>query len=126
MTISPWLIYLWGIADELKFSLGFAAFALCIFGGVLFFITLIGQGMSDIHGSPEMSDGTAARIRGYVRRMLKFGIPAFIVSCLIPSSKTIAIMVVLPAIVNSEPIQQDLPELYRIAVDALKEQLQPK
>ena len=35
-------------------------------------------------------------------------------------------MVVAPAIVNSEPIQKDLPELYKAAKDALMHTLTDK
>jgi hypothetical protein len=43
-----------------------------------------------------------------------------------PSSKTIAVMYAVPAIVNSTAVQKDLPELYKMGVDSLKEQLAPK
>ncbi len=40
---------------------------------------------------------------------------------LIPSSKTIAMMYVIPAVANSAPIQRDLPIFYDAAVEALKD-----
>lgn len=48
------------------------------------------------------------------------------ISALTPSSKAIAVMVIAPAIINSEPIQKDSPEIYQMAKDALKETLAPK
>ena len=35
-------------------------------------------------------------------------------------------MYVVPTIVNSKPVQQDLPELYQMGVEALKAQLAPQ
>lgn len=46
-------------------------------------------------------------------------------STLMPDKQTVALMVVAPAIINSEPIQKDLPEIYQMAKDALKQTLQP-
>lgn len=45
---------------------------------------------------------------------------------LLPSSKTIALMYVLPEIANSKVMQQDVPELYDMAIKALKDQLSSK
>lgn len=44
---------------------------------------------------------------------------------LIPSTKTLAAMIVVPAIANSQAVQKDFPELYDLAVNKLKEQLAP-
>jgi hypothetical protein len=56
--------------------------------------------------------------------------PLFAISlflhCIIPSSKTIAMMVVIQKIAESRVIQQYLPELYESAISALKESLKPK
>ena len=66
-----------------------------------------------------------------IDRLLKFFIaPLFaatlIVHMMLPSSKTVAMMVVVPAISQSKAIQQDLPDIYNMAIDALKAQLTPK
>ena len=42
------------------------------------------------------------------------------VNALVPSSKTVAMMVVIPAIAQSKVVQKDLPDIYDIAVTALK------
>jgi basic membrane lipoprotein Med (substrate-binding protein (PBP1-ABC) superfamily) len=110
MTISPWTIYLFGIADSIRSSLQFAVF--------------IGVVVSFIYSFFTACDG---EFKG--RTLSKIAIPTFLVgvcAALMPSSKTIAMMVVIPAIVNSEPIQKDLPDLYRLGVDALKEQIKPE
>lgn len=57
------------------------------------------------------------------KQFTTFAVFCWLLVALIPSSKTIAMMVAIPAIANSEPIQKDLPELYQLAKDALKEQI---
>ena len=46
-----------------------------------------------------------------------------ILSVFTPSSKTLAMMVVIPEIAHSKVVQQDLPDIYNAAVEALKSQL---
>jgi len=48
---------------------------------------------------------------------------ALLATALLPSSRTIAAMYVLPRIAESRVIQTDLPELYDMAIGALKDQL---
>jgi hypothetical protein len=43
----------------------------------------------------------------------------------IPSTKTVAAAVIAPAIVNSKIVQQDIPELYNIGIERLKEAIKP-
>lgn len=47
-------------------------------------------------------------------------------SALLPSTKTLAAMIVIPAIADSSVIQKDAPEIYKLAVDRLKSSLQPE
>lgn len=109
MTLSPWIIYLWGIADNISSLFEVSAIATVITAVVLF-LRAICEGES-------LKPGTVTAIVA-----LCFG--AFWV--VTPSSKTVAVMVVAPAIVNSEPIQKDLPELYKAAKDALLQTLSSK
>lgn len=51
---------------------------------------------------------------------------ALLVATFIPSTKTAAAMIVLPAVANNETIQQEAGELYGIAKDALRELARPK
>ena len=70
----------------------------------------------------DLVEGTPERKRRWSKHVLYAGFAAsflFFVASLMPSSRTIAVMVVAPAIINSEPIQKDLPELYKAAKDAL-------
>lgn len=118
MTISPWLIYLWGIADQIR-TTSIILMILLVFAS---FVFLLVWGFC-------MDEGDEEGATSWMKRVQKVGFMAIlsaILAAFLPSSKTIAVMVVLPAIVNSEPIQKDLPDLYRIAVDALKDQLVPE
>lgn len=118
MTLSPWTIYLWGISDQIRD----ATVPVSIFSGI---VTIIGI-MSSIACYAEDVDEPlkvcVARYRNAITAIFALSVFAY---AAVPSSKTIAMMVVLPAIVNSEPIQKDLPEVYKMAVDALKAQLTP-
>ena len=51
------------------------------------------------------------------------GMIAGLFHALMPSSKTVALMVVVPAIVNSQPVQKDLPEIYNAGIQMLKEKM---
>jgi len=113
MTLSPLLIYLWGVADNLKqltFAFSFLGVMVVIIGLFIMFLSMI-------HDDEEI-------IMKFKPFLVKFGICVLLSSlfhCLIPSSKTIAVMVVAPAIVNSSVVQKDIPELYKVGVEALKE-----
>jgi hypothetical protein len=52
--------------------------------------------------------------------------PLAIAAALVPSSKTAAAMVVLPAIANNQTIQREAGDLYGIAKDALRKLAAPK
>ena len=106
--MTPFTIYLWQLADSLKDLFGIATL---IFGGIAAFVLFI---------SFLDDDKNSAKI-GLVALLATLLSGAF--ATLIPSSKTIAMMVAIPAIANSEPIQKDLPELYQLAKEALKEQI---
>jgi uncharacterized membrane protein YccC len=103
METSPFTVYLWQQADSLiNLFIGMAV----AFGVLAFVISL--------------------RV---IKTFVALISAAFVfagLGMITPSSRTIAMMYAIPAIVNSEPIQQDLPELYDMAVKSLKDQLAPK
>lgn len=78
---------------------------------------------------PEVEYGSADNMKRFRKfaRMLGW-VAAFSItgSVITPDSKTFGMMIVVPAIANSAPIQKDLPEIYNLAVEALKEKLAPK
>ena len=118
MELSPLIIYLWGIADEAN-HVAFLFAAMTVLG---FSVLSFGIAM----GIEEFGEDSVKAILG-ARRICGIMMPVFVaISILMPSSKTIAIMVIAPAIINSEPIQKDLPELYDMALDAINSNLYPE
>jgi len=55
-----------------------------------------------------------------------FFVVGALAATLMPSTKTLCAMFVVPAIVNSQAVQKDFPELYALAVEKLKSQLTPE
>lgn len=58
-----------------------------------------------------------------IKRASRFFISSALLAALaslLPSTKTAAAMIVLPAIINNESVQREAGELYRIAKDALR------
>jgi len=117
MTISPWLVYFWGQADAIRE--GLLAFSLGVipmfvgFGFIAFMVLMI-------------SDRKTNLFKTLKTHLIVVAIVALLsgtASMLLPSSKTISLMVIVPAIVNSQPIQKDIPELYTLGVQALKEKM---
>lgn len=118
MNISPWLIYLWGIADNARAMFG-------IFTGVAAFVGVIGFIITTVE-SDDIEGPLLTRLQRIFGRLLIAAVVAACLATFIPSSKTIAVMVIAPALVNSKPVQEDIPELYSIAIDALKSSLKDK
>ncbi len=105
--MSPWLIYAWLQVDAVRAVFGTAS-VLGIFFGCM-------------AGVFAFTDGIA--VPGWARAAVVSGAIVGLVTLALPSSRTIALMYVLPRVADSEVIQRDVPELYRMAVDALKSQL---
>lgn len=108
MNISPWTIYLWQLADDLKNLLAVPSIAV----GILSAIAL---------GVAFLEDEKTV-IKLAVKAILFIAFPLGFMSALIPSSRTIAMMVVIPRLTESKAVQTDLPELYDIAIKTLKDQ----
>ena len=128
MEISPFTVYLWQQADSIiaASSSGyvFTAGFVCAISGIAF-----------IASRPEfyLNDSSINEIRllhSVLRRVFLISSSllalAATISTLMPTSKTIAMMYAVPAIVNSKVVQEDLPEIYQMGVNSLKEQLAPK
>jgi hypothetical protein len=114
MSINPFLIYLFGIVDDVRM--------MCIFIGIISAIAFLGLYISCMI---DLSENQAISLAVSKTRN-RSGIAAIItISCgvLIPDSKTLAAMVVVPAIMRSEPIQRDVPELYNLAIQSIKDSL---
>jgi len=120
MSITPFNVYLWQMADEVRSTCGgvvFASVLLAILGVVFLFL-------SNDKGVDKELKPVFSSISKW---SLLFSLPAILLlgtlSSVLPSSKTVALMYVLPEIANSEVVKRDVPEIYNLAVEALKEQL---
>ena len=113
MQISSIHIYLWQIADTAQFMVSFLVIAGIILSVVLIIIKIA------LSNEPEEQ----ARFTKYAPLTWKLTSFIFLVRLFIPSSEAIAVMVVVPKLVNSEVVQKDIPELYSIAIEALKSKL---
>lgn len=105
--MSPWVIYWWSQADSMREVLGVMSAMVLIIGGF---------------GS-VMYYAENNELPRWVKALLCAAVVAGFAAVLIPSSRTIALMYVLPRVADSDVIQRDMPELYRLAVDALKSEL---
>lgn len=123
MNISPLTIYLWQMAD------GFSHTADVFFfiSGILTVFLLMLYGWARIFECPDDEEAKNNNELRQMRKVAKGLVPFFfiagLVSNLVPNSKTIAMMVVIPEIAHSKVVQQDLPDIYNAAVKALKDQL---
>lgn len=118
MNISPFLIYLWGQADQLISVLTSGFFV------VVMVLSLIGFIISTV--VPESEWGSPKHQHDTKKLLSRVGLIALVVYSLgtfIPSSKTVALMYVIPTIANSATVQKDLPEIYDAAMKALKANL---
>lgn len=109
MTLSPWIIYLWGIADSIDNAAHFFSVASGIAAIICTFCYIVCRYEKDERGIEILP----------IKTVWVIFLASLSLDIAWPSSKTIAVMVVAPAIINSEPIQKDLPELYKAAKDAL-------
>lgn len=139
MKIDPLTIYLWQLADRL---IGISV-PIMIISGIAFLIFLIisrvaaasigkYKGLKKSRPETNWDDdlGQAMAVQATTRSAWKWLLFVATIAgaayTIIPESKTIAMMVVIPKIAESKVIQQDLPDLYEIAIKALKEQIGTK
>jgi hypothetical protein len=137
--MNPWIIYLWGIADQVRSCLGITASFAVIATLVMYVVVCTAR--SD--AARKKRNASTYNMESYAKEVeaIEKAIPGakrqcrflavasvflVLVATLMPNSKTIALMVVVPAVMNSEPIQKDLPELYQMAKEALKQTLETK
>lgn len=109
--ISAWDIY-WVMQLD---SIAVAAVIFGIFLAIGTFIALI---IGYCEDKPEAL-GAGKKLAGATFAM--FAAVAFL-----PSTKTAAAMIVIPAVANNEAIQREAGDLYAIAKDALRELARPK
>lgn len=120
----PLFIYFFGIADKLISTAYFLSWILGIVSviGLIIAYSIKSANYSDVYDEAE-GNKLKERIVKYFKRLYIYHILCVFIYVLIPSSKTIACMYVIPQIASSKVIQQDLPEIYDMAVSALKENI---
>lgn len=117
MTINPFTVYLIMQADRAVYT------CQAILIGFIILVVIA------ICGSPILmeDDIVEAILKRIPKKTLVFLFTFALTGwTLIPSTKALCAMVVVPAIVNSQAVQKDFPELYDLAMSKLKEQLKPK
>lgn len=62
--------------------------------------------------------------RRVFKRFFPYFIGIFCLYILVPSQKTFGSLVVIPLIMESKVIQEDMPEIYEMAVEGIKKNLQ--
>lgn len=114
--MNAWTIYWWTRLDKLSelFDIITVLYVLALIGVSLFW------GFSTIDGDAEWSAKCRKLFKTYLRGVLIFGA----LSTFTPNSKEFAMMYVLPKVINSQCIQKDFPELYDLAMKAIKEKLE--
>lgn len=121
MEISPFTVYLWQQADR------FNSFATCI--GVIALVLLVISMIACVATRCAAKSNSDDSLLGASESLLKFAATMIVLvfaSSLVPTTKTVAMAYAIPKIVQSKAVQQDLPELYDMAIKSLKEQLSPK
>jgi hypothetical protein len=126
--ITAWDIYWVMQLDSIGAALSFLSA-----GGLMLAVALtVWNGISrfDTNEFPSLCDVDARKAAWAVRANLRktvllVAVPLFVVNAFIPSTKTAATMIVLPAVANNETVQREAGELYGIAKDALRELAKP-
>lgn len=122
MTLSYSLMYWFTRLDGLNSLFAIYAF----FAGVaLLFLTIF-----CIIASCDKDDPDAATYHKIFKKIINILILPWIISLLglvfLPTSKEMAMIYVVPNIAESQVIKQDIPEIYDLGVDALKDWLKDK
>lgn len=117
MTITPFTIYIWRQADHF---LDIAPKFLGITVICLIFIHILIFQLSQEKDCDKSFLPTLFKLRifGYIMAVL-----GSIVFFFMPKSDTIAMMYVIPQVVESKVVKEDLPEIYEAALKALKDNL---
>ena len=112
MTISAWTIYWITRLDEISIAMGISMVAMIIVCAIAAFMYVV-------------SDFKVIGAKKLAYSLLPWIVGVTLVNTLIPNTKQAAAMYVLPAIVNSEAVQELPSELTTLAREWLQE-LRPK
>lgn len=106
--MSAWLIYFWTRLDSINILFGLSSIVLLLITAIFF---LVGK-TSDDDSLITMS-----------KRAGITGVVVLVLSVLIPTKKDAAIIYVVPKLTNSKIITEKCPELAKLGIEALKQQL---
>lgn len=120
--ISPWEVYFILQLDEIRGMFTFFAFMLGVGCFIAFFAGAILRDNYPEH--PSYASGK--RLHDVIVPRLFFALLVCgAINSFIPSTKTMAAVVILPAIVNNETVQKEAGDLYALAKQGLKELVTP-
>lgn len=121
--MSEWTIYFWTRLDGvLGVSIGIA-----IVSGILSLISTLMYPCCK--ASPEYNKQELAFCKAFVPKVQIIFVLSLLVALLLPTQKEFALIKVLPKLANSQlsqDIQKDIPEMYAMAKNALKDMIKPK
>ena len=113
MTITPATMYWFTRLDAIDCALG----VLLIISAIWFIITLIVFGVNEPYDDDRKPYMRSFRWSAWVF------ITTLITSVFVPTTKEMAMIYVVPQITESQVVKQDIPELYDLGVNALKDWL---
>lgn len=120
--LTPTTIYVISTIDEVKRVLG----SLCVLGFFIVFGLLFARIGTAIIESEETNEKFCRWFNPMMPKILGAFICVVLLNTFLPSQKTIAAMIVVPAIVNNENIQNISKNTLQWAEEYIKDQLQTK
>lgn len=116
------LIYFYGIVDRIISVASITAWITGIVGFIAYVIVrVIPAYKYDSEYDQEKGEVEKKNYVTLVKKIIWVHVFTTIISVAVPSSKVVACMYVLPQIASSKVIQQDLPEIYDMAIKSLKD-----
>lgn len=120
--LTPTTIYVISTIDEVKRVLG----SLCVLGFFIVFGLLFARIGTSIIESEETNEKFCRWFNPMMPKILGAFICVVLLNTFLPNQKTIAAMIVVPAIVNNENIQNISKNTLQWAEEYIKDQLQTK
>lgn len=120
--LTPTTIYVISTIDEVKRVLG----SLCVLGFFIVFGLLVARIGTAIIESEETNEKFCRWFNPMMPKILGAFICVVLLNTFLPNQKTIAAMIVVPAIVNNENIQNISKNTLQWAEEYIKDQLQTK
>jgi MFS superfamily sulfate permease-like transporter len=123
------MIYWWTRLDSISETFTVLAFLFGVASIALFITWAISKDLGNGYGEDDIDNRRAKLAMSFIPRALVATVIFWVISILTPTSKDYAMILVVPKIADSEisqQIQKDMPEIYKVAKDTLKEMLTPK